>query len=106
MTDLSEVKVINVAVIQAAPVLFDRDATLEKTGQLVAEAGKRGAKLVLLPEAFIPAFRGPAAKSHAKAQTPRIGRNKGFRQQYQFGTSFSSLGNQLAGLFQGGVTVK
>lgn len=44
------------AVIQASPVLFDRDATVEKACQLVQEAAKQGARLVLLPESFIPAY--------------------------------------------------
>ncbi|MGD2269466.1 MAG: carbon-nitrogen hydrolase family protein [Desulfobacterales bacterium] len=48
--------VVKVAVIQAASVLFDRDATLAKANHLIAEAGKQGAKLVLLPEAFVPAY--------------------------------------------------
>lgn len=52
----SENKTVKVAVVQAAPVLFDRAATVEKTIQLIAEVGAEGAQLVLLPEAFIPAY--------------------------------------------------
>ena len=48
--------ILPVAVVQAAPVLFDRDATVEKTGQLTREAAKQGARLILFPEAFIPAY--------------------------------------------------
>jgi nitrilase len=47
---------VRVAVIQAAPVLLDRDATVDKACRLVSEAAGRGAQLVLLPEAFIPAY--------------------------------------------------
>jgi len=47
---------VKVAVVQAAPVLFDREATVEKACQLVLEAGAEGAELVLLPESFIPAY--------------------------------------------------
>jgi len=47
---------VKVAVVQASPVLFDRDATVEKTCRLVQEAAAKGAKLVLFPEAFIPAY--------------------------------------------------
>jgi nitrilase len=49
---------VKVAVVQAAPVLFDREATIEKTCRLTAEAAAapRGAKLILFPEAFIPAY--------------------------------------------------
>jgi len=48
--------VIRVAVVQAAPVLFDRARTLDKALQLTADAAARGAELVLFPEAFIPAY--------------------------------------------------
>lgn len=44
------------AVIQAAPVLFDRSATVAKACQLIAEAARQDVRLVLLPEAFIPCY--------------------------------------------------
>jgi len=43
-------------VVQAAPVLFDREATVEKACRLIEEAAANGARLVLFPEAFIPAY--------------------------------------------------
>jgi hypothetical protein len=45
-----------VAVIQAAPVAFDVARTLEKTGDLAADANRRGARLTLFPEAFVSAY--------------------------------------------------
>ncbi len=45
-----------VAVVQAAPILFNREATVEKTVKLINEAARGGAKLILFPEAFIPAY--------------------------------------------------
>jgi nitrilase len=45
-----------VAVVQAAPVLFDQEATVDKACQLIREAAAQGAQLVLFPEAFIPAY--------------------------------------------------
>lgn len=50
------VKLVNVAVVQAAPVLFDRKATVEKAIRLIQEAADQGAQLILFPEAFIPAY--------------------------------------------------
>jgi nitrilase len=47
---------VKVAVVQAAPVLFDRQASLQKACQLVAEASAQGAQVILFPEAFIPAY--------------------------------------------------
>jgi nitrilase len=48
--------VVRVAVVQAAPVLFEPEATVEKACRLTAEAAARGARLILFPEAFIPAY--------------------------------------------------
>ena len=45
-----------VAVVQAAPVLFEREATVAKAADLTAKASANGAQLVLFPEAFIPAY--------------------------------------------------
>jgi nitrilase len=45
-----------VAVVQAAPILFDASATVEKTVRLTAEAKERGAKLVLFPEAYVGGY--------------------------------------------------
>lgn len=47
---------LKVAVIQAAPVLFNRGLTVEKTCRLTQQAAAQGAKLILFPEAFIPAY--------------------------------------------------
>jgi len=49
-------KKVKVAVVQAAPVLFDRDATVEKTCKLINECASNGSEFVLFPEAFIPAY--------------------------------------------------
>ena len=47
---------IPVAVVQAAPVLFNREATVKKTCDLIDEAASKGARVILFPEAFIPAY--------------------------------------------------
>ena len=47
---------LRVAVVQADPVLFDREATIEKACHLIHDGATQGAELVLLPEAFVPAY--------------------------------------------------
>ena len=47
---------VEVACVQAEPVILDRDATIEKLAALAAEAAGAGAKLLVFPEAFIPAY--------------------------------------------------
>ncbi len=49
-------KKVKVAVVQAASVLFDKAESIKKACQLVKEAGNEGSEIVLLPEAFIPAY--------------------------------------------------
>lgn len=49
-------KPVRVAVVQAAPVAFDLNATLERVETLAREAVSGGARLVLFPEAFISGY--------------------------------------------------
>ncbi|MFN2263887.1 MAG: carbon-nitrogen hydrolase family protein [Anaerolineales bacterium] len=51
-----EQTIAKVAVVQAAPVLFNRESTVEKCVQLIGQAANQDAQLVLFPEAFIPAY--------------------------------------------------
>ena len=46
----------DVAVVQDASVILDRDASVEKTIDLAGQAAANGAQLVLFPEAFIPGY--------------------------------------------------
>jgi nitrilase len=45
-----------VAVVQAAPVFLDLDATVDKAIALIEEASAKGAKLIAFPETFIPGY--------------------------------------------------
>jgi nitrilase len=45
-----------VACVQAEPVILDRERTLDKQAELTAEAVAAGARLVVFPEAFVPAY--------------------------------------------------
>jgi nitrilase len=45
-----------VACVQAEPAILDRERTLDKQAELTAEAAAAGARLVVFPEAFVPAY--------------------------------------------------
>jgi len=51
-----QMKSVRVAVVQAAPVIMELEPTVEKTAVLTREAAARGARIVMFPEAFIPAY--------------------------------------------------
>lgn len=45
-----------IAVIQQAPRVLNRDATIEWAVELIAEAAEAGAQLIIFPEAFVPGY--------------------------------------------------
>lgn len=45
-----------IAVIQAAPILFDKDKCLQKALRLITECAAHGAELIVFPELFIPGY--------------------------------------------------
>jgi len=47
---------VKVACIQAEPVVLDREATLDKMAAIAADAAAEGARLLVYPEAFLPAY--------------------------------------------------
>ena len=44
------------AIVQHSPRLLDREATVQLAAELVAEAARAGAELVVFPEAFVPGY--------------------------------------------------
>jgi nitrilase len=48
--------VVKVACVQAEPVAFEREATIDKLEHLVAEVAGADARLALFPETFIPVY--------------------------------------------------
>ena len=58
--------------MQAEPVVLDREATLERLAERTAEAAAAGARLVVFPEAFVPAYPSSVwAKALAGWADPR-----------------------------------
>jgi nitrilase len=62
---------VTAAVVQAAPVAFDLEATLEKVERLTAGAAGGGAALVVFPEAFVSCYpRGITFGATVGARSP------------------------------------
>jgi nitrilase len=49
-------KIVRAAVVQDSPIVFNREATVEKVRSLAIQAGRQGAQLVVMPEAFVSAY--------------------------------------------------
>ena len=73
---------VRVAVVQASPIPFDKNASVAKVAKLTKEAAVKGAKIVLFPEAYIPCYpRGMYFGSSVGKRTDQ-GR-KDFRRYYE-----------------------
>jgi nitrilase len=60
------------ACVQAEPVVLDRSATIDKLARLTAEAAGQGARVIVFPETFVPAYPSSAwAKALAGWADPR-----------------------------------
>jgi nitrilase len=55
-SDANQPSLVRVAAIQAAPIAFNKQKTLDKVVKLTAEAAAQGAKLVVFPESFVPGY--------------------------------------------------
>jgi nitrilase len=63
--------IVRAAVVQAASVAFDRERTLEKASDLTADAARRGAELIVFPEAFVAGYpRGADFGAVVGSRTP------------------------------------
>ncbi len=56
---MGEERTLRVAVVQATSVVLDGPASVEKACALIAEAGRAGARLIALPEGFVPLMPRP-----------------------------------------------
>src|SRR5215210_7973336 len=62
---------LRAAVVQAAPVAFDAQATLDKVERLTAECAAGAAELVVFPEAFVSCYpRGITFGAAVGSRTP------------------------------------
>ncbi len=48
--------IVRAAVVQAASVAFDSDASIARAAQLTAQAAAGGAQLVVFPETFVSGY--------------------------------------------------
>lgn len=51
-----KMSLVRASVVQDSPIIFDRQATIEKVHSLVKKAAGQGAKLVVMPEGFVSAY--------------------------------------------------
>ncbi|MFC5647658.1 carbon-nitrogen hydrolase family protein [Paenibacillus solisilvae] len=47
---------VQVAVVQSAPILFDKQSALDKIASMTKEAAGQGANLIVFPEVFLPGY--------------------------------------------------
>lgn len=47
---------VQVAIVQASPILFDKQSALDKIASMTREAAGKGASLVVFPEVFVPGY--------------------------------------------------
>lgn len=64
-------KEVTVAVVQAAPVLFDTQSAMDSIERLSRKAAAQGAELIVFPEAFVPGYpRGLTFGARVGSRTP------------------------------------
>ena len=72
MKDLKDT--CRVAVVQCAPVMFDKKAGTEKMVELIREAGKNGAELIVFPELIIPCYPYGMTFGYTVGSRDKVGR--------------------------------
>ena len=72
MKDLKDT--CRVAVVQCAPVMFDKKASTEKMAELIREAGKNGAELIVFPELIIPCYPYGMTFGYTVGSRDKVGR--------------------------------
>ncbi len=63
---------LRIAVVQAAPILFDKSSSFGKIAKLTREAAANGAKVVVFPETFVPGYpRGLSFGTRVGSRAPK-----------------------------------
>lgn len=87
---------VRVAVVQAAPVLFDTARSLQKLADLAADAARKGAELVVFPEAFVGGYpKGHDFGVSLGVRTPE-GRDE-FRRYFESAIDIPGSGAEFIG---------
>ena len=76
------IRKFKVACVQATPVIFDLEGSVEKVIALTAEAAGLGCKLVVFPETFIPGYPAGLGFGTVFGSRTKAGRNQ-FREYWQ-----------------------
>jgi nitrilase len=64
---MTDEAIVRVAAVQATPVVLDAEACIDKAIELTREAASEGARLVAMPEAFVPLYPSNAWAREAAA---------------------------------------
>ncbi len=68
---VGKIRLVRVAVVQAAPIIMDREATVSKVEALIAQSAEEKANVIVFPEAFIPCYpRGLTFKTVVGSRSP------------------------------------
>jgi len=85
-----------VAVVQAAPVMLDAEATIDRVADWTQRAAREGAELVLFPEAFVSAYPRGLTFGTAVGRREDWGR-KAFAQYWQGSIAVPSAATERMG---------
>ncbi len=79
---MTKSRTFKVACVQATPVIFDLEKSVEKVITLTAEAASPGCKLVVFPETFIPGYPAGLGFGTVVGSRTQAGRDQ-FREYWQ-----------------------
>jgi len=79
---MTKSRTFKVACVQATPVIFDLEKSVEKVITLTAEAASPGCKLVVFPETFIPGYPAGLGFGTVVGSRTQAGRDQ-FKEYWQ-----------------------